>query len=211
MKTHHIDPTSKTYGNLEYCFEYFNRELFAKQLPYCLITLVNKKGASGYYAPEKFKHEDEVTDEIALNPAHFKDGAKEVMATLVHEMVHLWQKHFGKTPRRGYHDKQWAGKMESLGLVPSDTGKPGGKKTGQRMADYPEPGGRFEQACQALLEDGPPALYQDMWALLPSKAREASKASKTKYTCPVCDANCWAKPESFFFCGRCEVTMKEAE
>lgn len=44
--------------------------------------------------------------------------------------------------------------MESIGLMPSDTGKPGGKKTGQSMADYVIPGGKFYQATQRLLASG---------------------------------------------------------
>ena len=38
--------------------------------------------------------------------------------------------------------------------MPSDTGIPEGKKTGQTMADYPIPGGLFEQACNDLVESG---------------------------------------------------------
>jgi len=37
-------------------------------------------------------------------------------------MVHQWQQHHGKPGRRGYHNKQWAAKMNSVGLVPTHTG-----------------------------------------------------------------------------------------
>jgi len=37
--------------------------------------------------------------------------------------------------------------MESIGLMPSDTGEPGGKRTGQRMSDYPIEGGAFYLQC----------------------------------------------------------------
>ncbi len=33
----------------------------------------------------------------------------------------------------------------------SSTGKPGGARTGDQMADYPIEGGRFLQACETLL------------------------------------------------------------
>ncbi len=42
--------------------------------------------------------------------------------------------------------------MEAIGLMPSDTGKPGGKKTGEKMADYAIDGGPFMQATEALLK-----------------------------------------------------------
>ncbi len=44
--------------------------------------------------------------------------------------------------------------MESLGLIPSDTGRPGGAKVGQKMSDYPAPGGLFESSCVKLIETG---------------------------------------------------------
>ncbi|GGY19461.1 hypothetical protein GCM10011289_23780 [Paludibacterium paludis] len=44
--------------------------------------------------------------------------------------------------------------MEEVGLVPSSTGQPGGKKTGQKMADYPASGGKFLLACVELVKDG---------------------------------------------------------
>jgi hypothetical protein len=40
--------------------------------------------------------------------------------------------------------------MLAVGLIPSDTGKPGGKQTGQRMTHYIEPEGQFDRACREL-------------------------------------------------------------
>ena len=44
--------------------------------------------------------------------------------------------------------------MESIGLMPSSTGKVGGKKTGQSVADYPIPDGLFIFECERLIEKG---------------------------------------------------------
>ena len=205
------NPTKQSYDTLNKAYEFFNRELFAGQLPYCLITLQRHKGALGYFAAERFKGGEHTTDEIALNPNHFERGAARVLGTLAHEMAHLWQKHFGKMPRKGYHDKQWAQKMEQIGLVPSDTAAPGGKKTGQKMSHYIAEGGPFAIACAAFLAQNEALLYQDQWAGVEKIAKARSAASKTKYTCPSCDANCWAKPCSSFICGNCEETMEEQE
>ena len=57
-----------------------------------------KPGANGYFANERFGTRDatEITDEIALNPAHFKQrDTSEIFSTLVHEMCH-----FGTIPLR---------------------------------------------------------------------------------------------------------------
>jgi len=105
---------------------YFNKTLFNQALPPCLITLQRHGRYYGYFSPERFKHRDKdtTTDEIAINPDYIHQvDVIEVLATLVHEMLHLQQEHFG-TPSRGrYHNKQWAKMMEDVGLIPSDTGK----------------------------------------------------------------------------------------
>jgi predicted SprT family Zn-dependent metalloprotease len=68
----------------------------------------------------------EVHDEIAFNIRLFaKRSPGEILATLVHEMCHLEQAHFGAPSRNGYHNREWATLMERVGLVPSDTGRPG--------------------------------------------------------------------------------------
>ncbi len=111
--------------------------------------------------------------------------------------------------------------MEWVGLMPSHTGKPGGKKTGQQMADYAIIGGVFEQALSRL-----PAQLK-----LPLMSRELSLVSfvdaalegpgtgtmneapvppkpqknKIKYTCPTCSANIWGKADLNVRCGDCEV------
>lgn len=63
----------------------------------------------------------------------------------VRKTAHLWQHHFGKPSRAGYHNKEWAAKMLAIGLYPSDTGRPGGKETGQSCSHY-------------IVESGPYAL-----------------------------------------------------
>jgi DNA-directed RNA polymerase subunit RPC12/RpoP len=60
----------------------------------------------------------------------------------------------GKPGRAGYHNIEWADKMMGIGLMPSSTGSLGGAHTGQKMADYPIPGGRFVDACAALVRKG---------------------------------------------------------
>lgn len=40
------------------------------------------------------------------------------------------------------------------------------------------------------------------------ETREKKAASKTKYTCPACNANAWAKPETPLICGVCRQPMQ---
>ena len=96
-----------------------------------------------------------MASELALNPAYF--ATRPLIAlyqTVVHELCHLWQYIDGSASRPGYHNSAWAKKMMDIGLVPSSTGKPGGATTGQKMSDYPLPGGKFLDACEALAVEG---------------------------------------------------------
>jgi predicted SprT family Zn-dependent metalloprotease len=156
-----LAPTAQTYAELEQAFDHFNARLFGGQLPRCLLTLQREKQTCGYFSAQRFGDQSgNRVDEIALNPAYFAvEPLQEIMQTIVHEMVHLWQWHFG-TPGRGrYHNDEWANKMESIGLMPSSTGEPGGRRTGDRVSDYAITGGPFDRACQALLGDA----YKISW------------------------------------------------
>jgi predicted SprT family Zn-dependent metalloprotease len=207
-------PTGKTYEGLVTAYDHFNRELFESRLPPCLITMQRKNKAYGYFAGGRFGTRDgqEITDEIALNPSHFRARTVEQsLSTLAHEMVHLEQHHFGKTSRSGYHNKQWVGLMRRVGLIPSDTAAPGGKETGQSVSHYIEAGGRFEQSCAALIGSGFSMPYVELWDEADGKAKKKKAASKTKYTCPTCNGNAWAKPETKLICGECFEADPDAE
>lgn len=149
-----LPPTFQAYGELQEAYDHFNRTLFDAALPPCLITFQREKRTYGYFSSKRFvhQHDKKITDEIAINPSYFAVvPLLEVLQTLVHEMAHLWQFHFGSPGRRGYHNKEWAAKMESIGLMPSSTGEPGGAKTGEKMADYAIEGGRFMAAANELM------------------------------------------------------------
>jgi hypothetical protein len=206
---HKNNPTEAQYTAMHDAYHFFNLRLFAGSLPDCLITLQRKGGSYGYFASERFGTADgsTVTDEIALNPSHFKyRPAAEVLSTLVHEMAHLWQHHFGKVSRGGYHNAQWAAKMREVGLIPSDTGQPGGKETGQKMTHYIEPGGKFAGHCEVLLSEGFIVPYVELWDEV--KATKSKAKNKTKFVCGSCSAAAWGKPELKIICAECEEVMR---
>lgn len=149
-------PTSELYGALQAAYEHFNSSLFDGKLPQVIFTAQRQKGVMGYFSPERWvsKH-GKTCHEIAINPTYVgKSALIEVFQTLVHEQCHLLQFCYGEPGRRGYHNKEWADMMEAVGLMPSTTGRPGGKKTGEKMSDYPIPGGRFLKECDSLVSGG---------------------------------------------------------
>ena len=208
------NPTQRTYKTLDDAYRFFNGRLFGGRLPHCLITMQRSKKAYGYFAGGRFGSADrkEVTDEIALNPSHFdKRSIEESLSTLAHEMCHLEQHHFGKPSRTGYHNKEWVAMMRAVGLIPSDTGAPGGREVGEKIGHYIEKGGPFERACAELARLGLDALYVELWNDGDAAKRKKKSASKTKYTCPDCGMNAWAKPEARLVCGECEEPLEAEE
>lgn len=165
-------PTEQAYAELQQAYDFYNEELFEGKLPPCLITFQREKRTMGYFSPNRWvsRKTQEVSegevgqrprpvvesaDEIALNPEYFAVVPLiEILQTLGHEMCHQLQFHTGTPSRSCYHNAEWANMMESIGLMPSDTGKPGGKKTGQSMGDYVIPGGKFYRVTQRLLASG---------------------------------------------------------
>ena len=104
-----VKPTDVTYRGFQAAYDVFNRELFGRRLPPCMITLRTFGKARGYFSPDRFVHLTEVTTthEIALDPRQFMDRtAVEVLSTLAHEMCHLEQREYG-TPSRARAG--WAG------------------------------------------------------------------------------------------------------
>jgi hypothetical protein len=163
----------------------------------------------GFFSGERFSNTTDpadVADEIALNPVHFAThNPSEILSTLAHEMTHLWQHHYGRRPRKSYHDRQWAAKMREIGLIPTDTGAIGGKETGQKVSHVIATDGKFAKAAAALLKDHPAILYHDRSS--DDAVRKKKAASKTKYTCPGCGLNAWAKPAAPLVCGECKEPM----
>lgn len=231
-------PTDTLYAELQNAFDVFNARLFDGQLPGCLITLQRRDARSfGYYSPARFGARVASvgnTDEIALNPLHFKShGPLEALQTLAHEMAHMWQHHCGKPSRKGYHDRQWADKMEAIGLMPSSTGKPGGARTGQHMADYAIDGGLFlavanellaarftlawyDRAIEIMAEQQSQQLAAALVAI-PAEVHTNTVSvnptrSKVKFKCTAtgCKAKAWGKPTLHLVCGEHGAKMERA-
>jgi hypothetical protein len=130
------------------------------------ITYQRQGRTRGYYSHKRFAERvgDAIVgietvynehSEVALNPDWFTGRTdREIVSTLVHEMVHAWQYAFGKPSRRGYHNKQWAVRMKEVGLYPSSTGAVGGRETGQRVSHYILDGGAFDLSFGRLQASG---------------------------------------------------------
>ena len=223
--------TAKEYRTLQEAYDFFNLALFDGLLPQVLITLQRHPRALGYFSAGRFQSRGDASQhihEIALNPDGFTGNKDEdILSTLVHEMVHVWQQENGKPGRGRYHNREWAFKMCSIGLMPSSTGKPGGMVTGETVSHYILEGGQFAVACGAFLKG-----FRLSWESAGIRASRAggngsdvegasrdgsessepsgeTKQTRTKFTCPNCGLNVWAKPDALVDCHQCSIEARE--
>jgi anti-anti-sigma factor len=221
--------TAREYGILQRAYTHFQC-LFPKTLPPVLITLQRHRGAYGFFLADSFRRRNtgaKRVHEIALNPDGFvRRTDKEVLSTLVHEMAHVYQHEYrheiGQPGRRGYHNRRFAQIMFGVGLMPSNTGKPGGAITGESMSHYILEGGAFDRACSEFLgkygltwESAvdvkvPPQRGDDADVGTEDEGSEGDAIGtstrpqkRTKFTCPICGLNAWAKPSALLVCHEC--------
>ncbi|NWD58861.1 hypothetical protein HX878_29580 [Pseudomonas veronii] len=153
-----MKPTRETYAELQQAYDFLNTELFEGRLPETLITLQRQHATYGYFSANQFVNmveNGETTHEIALNPIYFViRSIPETLSVLAREMVtlDLLVNSTSTPPRRRYRNKEWADACEAIGLMPSDTGRPGGKRTGDSVETYIIEGGVFDLVTSRLLD-----------------------------------------------------------
>lgn len=175
-----VDPTSELYPEFQHAYKYFNARLFEGCLPSVLITLQRNNTTEGYWSPNRFAtKEGSMAGELAINPRYLAvRSLEEILSVLVHEQTHVWQTYFGKPGRRGYHNRQWADKMKSIGLYPSSTDAIGGDETGEQMGHYIIDGGPFSTVAIELIEQQKFAItWYDRFPAQPLKPIGRSNSS----------------------------------
>jgi hypothetical protein len=200
----------RLYGSLQRAYDFFGPELFHIVLPEVVFGYQPRARSGGHYAHERYviRADGSKRSLLALNPDTFiGQSDRQITSVFVHEMAHVWQFAHGK-PSGAYHNKQWADVMESLGLMPSNTGGVGGKRTGAKMSHYIIPDGPFDRAFDELESTG--------WRLemesAPTREPDRKKSeSKTKLTCPECAQAAWGKPNLAILCEPCGQRMLTKE
>lgn len=221
--------TTAQFKTLDDLYKFYNESIFNGELAECIVNMSRHGGAYGFFAANRWRSNQAdkgVVHEISINPDYMNRTDKEWHSTLVHEMCHLWQEDHGKPSRSGYHNKEWAKKMIEVGLMPSDTGEPEGKMTGQSVTHYVIEGGTFDRVFNTLKTEDLEALrlkYRPTVAALSFKPgarseeegeegkegeggedqKKGRQGVKVKYTCP-CGNNVWGKPDLRLRCNECE-------
>jgi predicted SprT family Zn-dependent metalloprotease len=198
-------PNTKVSKQLDEAYRFYNKALFDGKLADAYFHLHRKRNALGYFWEARSSGitvDGKAVHEIALDPDKLNRTLEENLSTIVHEMVHFWQQDHGKVSRATHHNKEWANKMESIGLMPSSTGRPGGKRTGMRVSHYTIKGGKFDEATKELLARG----YRLAVNGTPKRGR-LTKPYRTTWKCPECNDTALAKHTIKLICGKCNVSL----
>lgn len=210
-------PTVTTAAELQAAFDHFNVDLFDGSLRSPLLTLQRQRKTPGYFTAERFVNRDgEKIHELALNPTFFAvQSLQDSMKTLVLQMAFCWQYQHGTPGRRRYCNKEYGDKLQSIGLMPSNTGRPGGKMVGEKLDAVVLDDGPFEQSCARLLTASFALSWLDRFPVgvrqlaetlhrLPEETRlaitqeeivaldiqlpneEKPKSGQVRYYCPLC-------------------------
>lgn len=196
-------PTLEQFAKYQAAWEFFNKSLFGGKLRPCLLNFSRHRGSYGFFTPNRWTKASKQVHEISLNPDRLDRTLEEVFSTLAHEMCHQWQFDFGENFLRStYHDTEWAEKMVEVGLIPSDTGEPGGKPTGQKVSHYIDPQGRFIKAVRKMPKD---VILP--WRSIGPKDDEKPKKPRRKkqvFICLGCRIKIWCeKPDLNASCEDC--------
>ena len=184
-------------------YEHFKRELFLDTLTTPMLILTrDARIIGGHFAPNKWTNEEgKSVHEIAINANCMTNGDPVFLfGILIHEMVHLWQQENGKPTRGGYHNEEWMSACREVGLTP--------KGGGQTVSTEITPGGKAEAAIASLPEE---AVFPWMSAEMvggdvptpkgPDAKPPVKSGIRSRFTCPICGLNAWAKPGANLVCG----------
>ena len=94
-------------------YDLINDRFFNGKIPTPVISFKHTR-SEGHYVVGR--NEIGVRENINIDAAHLRDPLAEVLATLVHEMVHGHQENYGTPGKRNYHNKQCREKMEEIGI-----------------------------------------------------------------------------------------------
>lgn len=110
---------------LEETFQHFNETKFNNELPEPIITIQTKAKTKSYgwcsIIPfwQNTKNEEEQYYEINISAEHLDRDIVDIIGTLIHEMVHLYNVHKGiqDCTKTGSHNEYFKAEAERVGLI----------------------------------------------------------------------------------------------
>ena len=195
---------------LEDAYGVFNREYFNGELPMVMITIQSSLKAYGHCTTKKiWASGSDRYYELNLSAEYLSRPIENVMATLVHEMVHIYCMETGikDTSNNGrYHNKRFKTEAEMRGL---------------KIAYAPTIGWSMTEPTEVFIRN------LKAWGLYDAcenyrlgelqtdssngTDKPRKKTSTRKYYCPVCGNSVRATKDVNILCMDCNVQMIKAD
>lgn len=197
---------------LEEAYAVFNREYFENRLPVAMITIQSSRGSYGHCTNRKiWASGDGRYYELNLGAEYLARPIENVLATLMHEMVHIYCMENGiKDTSNGgrYHNKTFKVEAEKRGLSISKQGYIGWSVT--------EPTEEFirkiqvwglDTACENYRLGGERAGDSNGSSPAGDDTPKKKPSSTRKYICPGCGNSVRATKDINILCMDCNIQM----
>lgn len=185
---------------LNYVYDCLNEMFFENALSKAVITMQYdcKDKTYGWFTTwEAWQTEKEKAYEINVTSNHLDRNPEEVVGTLLHEMVHLYNHQKGiQDCSRGntYHNKKYKEAAEAHGLSVELTEKYGWTKT------------QLTEQSKEILKPQIDSLIK-LKRVQPIKESKAKKTNQKKYVCPECGTSVRATKTVRILCADCQKLM----
>lgn len=237
--TNQPDANAEIHGDAGYSHFFLNHKCWDGKLTNPAFTLARKPNSLGSFHPNRFERIDgQTAHEICLNPEPLSKASDYFTLRVIAQQM-AWQarEEFGPPRNRkgssSYCDEVTADFMDAIGLKPTATGQPGGKRTGAKMFHIVVENGPFDLAARELLASGfvfrwrdrvietqqddtsdqdagdSPRSHKTTSARAAHSGSTKIKKSKdrVKFTCPGCGLNAWSKPSASIKCAPCDLIL----
>ncbi|MTD40104.1 SprT-like family protein [Erwinia sp. CPCC 100877] len=184
---------------LEVAFDDLNRKYFESALSKSVITIQSTPSAYGHFTTSQvWDLAIEKAYEINIGAETLNRKIEEIIATLIHEMVHQYcaEKNIKDTSRGNtYHNKRFKEEAEKRGLVISYAPGIGWSVTEptKELIDYVENNEIYKR------------ISMKRNSML--KIKGSKKSSTRKYVCLSCNQTVRATKEVNILCGNCKQVM----
>ena len=208
--------TSRTAGYLEKIFRALNADWFGGELEEPIITIQSTPRAYGHVTVAKaWRRKDDWRHELNLGAETLDRPIEEVVSTMMHEMVHLYNiAHNVQDTSRGgmYHNRKFRDEAERRGLVIGHHQTYGWTLTepGEELVEYIIRQGWGEIYINRGMSWTPPASGGSKAGNSAGAGVETGKKSSTrKLVCPKCGQSVRATRTVNILCGDCMEQMTE--
>ena len=203
--------TSRTAGYLEKIFRALNQDSFGGEIEEPIITLKKTPSAYGHVTEsDTWLRKGESVRELNISTNYLTRPIEDIVATMIHEMVHLWNMQHGiKDTSRSYsyHNEKFRDEAEKHMIHIEKDEKYGWTITSptDELLEYILEKGWSEISMNEGID------LSDLFGKGTAKPPKSTgtKSNSRKYQCPKCKNSVRATKCVNIKCGDCDETMIE--